>query len=134
MQRHPPYGNGLKERHFRDKFSVHILYGSSKMAAPISLQLEFGGGAELLFGGIKKHHVTLPSQSDPSLTKKNFQAKLMLPMHITSCRLQETAVFGIMGYRTLADVDQTEPVTRETGALYSRGHCEAWYLGAHQRL
>ncbi|KAM4695828.1 ubiquitin-related modifier 1 isoform 1-T1 [Rhinophrynus dorsalis] len=35
------------------------------MAAPVSLQLEFGGGAELLFDGIKRHHVTLPSQSSP---------------------------------------------------------------------
>ncbi|XP_018419536.1 PREDICTED: ubiquitin-related modifier 1 [Nanorana parkeri] len=35
------------------------------MAAPISLQLEFGGGAELLFNGIKKHQVTLPSRADP---------------------------------------------------------------------
>ncbi|XP_030063804.1 ubiquitin-related modifier 1 isoform X2 [Microcaecilia unicolor] len=34
------------------------------MAAFISLQLEFSGGAELLFGGLKKHHVTLPIQSD----------------------------------------------------------------------
>uniref|UniRef100_A0A803TMF6 Ubiquitin-related modifier 1 n=1 Tax=Anolis carolinensis TaxID=28377 RepID=A0A803TMF6_ANOCA len=36
-----------------------------KMAAPVSLQLEFGGGAELLFDGIKKHQVTLPSQPEP---------------------------------------------------------------------
>ncbi|XP_063792695.1 ubiquitin-related modifier 1 [Pseudophryne corroboree] len=35
------------------------------MAAPMCLQLEFGGGAELLFQGIKKHHVTLPVQSVP---------------------------------------------------------------------
>ncbi|KAM4663768.1 ubiquitin-related modifier 1 isoform 1-T2 [Discoglossus pictus] len=35
------------------------------MAAPVSLQLEFGGGAELLFNGIKRHHVTLPGQSSP---------------------------------------------------------------------
>ncbi|XP_042334789.1 ubiquitin-related modifier 1 isoform X1 [Sceloporus undulatus] len=35
------------------------------MAAPVSLQLEFGGGAELLFDGIKKHQVTLPSQPEP---------------------------------------------------------------------
>ncbi|XP_073454096.1 ubiquitin-related modifier 1 isoform X1 [Aquarana catesbeiana] len=35
------------------------------MAAPIDLVLEFGGGAELLFEGIKKHQVTLPSRSDP---------------------------------------------------------------------
>ncbi|XP_005992171.1 ubiquitin-related modifier 1 [Latimeria chalumnae] len=35
------------------------------MAAPVSLQLEFGGGAELLFNGIKKHCVTLPEQSKP---------------------------------------------------------------------
>nr|XP_033817216.1 ubiquitin-related modifier 1 [Geotrypetes seraphini] len=34
------------------------------MAASVSLQLEFSGGAELLFGGVKKHHVTLPFQSD----------------------------------------------------------------------
>ncbi|XP_053328745.1 ubiquitin-related modifier 1 [Spea bombifrons] len=39
-------------------------YGGN-MAAPVSLKLEFGGGAELLFNGIKKHHVTLPSQSAP---------------------------------------------------------------------
>uniref|UniRef100_A0A670KKY2 Ubiquitin-related modifier 1 n=1 Tax=Podarcis muralis TaxID=64176 RepID=A0A670KKY2_PODMU len=35
------------------------------MAAPLSLQLEFGGGAELLFDGIRKHQVTLPSQKTP---------------------------------------------------------------------
>uniref|UniRef100_A0A8C4IH62 Ubiquitin-related modifier 1 n=1 Tax=Dicentrarchus labrax TaxID=13489 RepID=A0A8C4IH62_DICLA len=35
------------------------------MAAPIAIHLEFGGGAELLFNGVKEHHVTLPSQSDP---------------------------------------------------------------------
>ncbi|XP_042565269.1 ubiquitin-related modifier 1 isoform X1 [Clupea harengus] len=35
------------------------------MAAPIALHLEFGGGAELLFDGVKDHHVTLPSQSEP---------------------------------------------------------------------
>ncbi|XP_034048345.1 ubiquitin-related modifier 1 [Thalassophryne amazonica] len=35
------------------------------MAAPTVIHLEFGGGAELLFDGMKEHHVTLPSQSDP---------------------------------------------------------------------
>uniref|UniRef100_A0A3Q3EIM0 Ubiquitin-related modifier 1 n=1 Tax=Labrus bergylta TaxID=56723 RepID=A0A3Q3EIM0_9LABR len=35
------------------------------MAAPLSIHLEFGGGAELLFDGVKEHHVTLPSQSEP---------------------------------------------------------------------
>uniref|UniRef100_A0A3B4BM32 Ubiquitin-related modifier 1 n=1 Tax=Periophthalmus magnuspinnatus TaxID=409849 RepID=A0A3B4BM32_9GOBI len=35
------------------------------MAAPLSINLEFGGGAELLFDGVKKHTVTLPSQSEP---------------------------------------------------------------------
>ncbi|TMS08682.1 Ubiquitin-related modifier 1 [Larimichthys crocea] len=35
------------------------------MAAPIAIHLEFGGGAELLFNGVKEHHVTLPSQSGP---------------------------------------------------------------------
>ncbi|XP_067254330.1 ubiquitin-related modifier 1 isoform X2 [Chanodichthys erythropterus] len=35
------------------------------MAAPLGLHLEFGGGAELLFDGVKNHHVTLPDQSDP---------------------------------------------------------------------
>nr|XP_046231803.1 ubiquitin-related modifier 1 isoform X1 [Scatophagus argus] len=35
------------------------------MAAPIAIHLEFGGGAELLFNGVKEHHVTLPSQSEP---------------------------------------------------------------------
>ncbi|XP_047016797.1 ubiquitin-related modifier 1 isoform X3 [Ictalurus punctatus] len=35
------------------------------MAAPIAIHLEFGGGAELLFDGVKDHHVTLPSQSEP---------------------------------------------------------------------
>uniref|UniRef100_A0A9J8AS14 Ubiquitin-related modifier 1 n=1 Tax=Cyprinus carpio carpio TaxID=630221 RepID=A0A9J8AS14_CYPCA len=35
------------------------------MAAPLVLHLEFGGGAELLFDGVKNHHVTLPGQSDP---------------------------------------------------------------------
>ncbi|KAJ6654625.1 hypothetical protein lerEdw1_006778, partial [Lerista edwardsae] len=36
-----------------------------KMAAPLSVELEFGGGAELLFDGVKKHRVTLPSQPEP---------------------------------------------------------------------
>ncbi|XP_010796051.1 ubiquitin-related modifier 1 isoform X2 [Notothenia coriiceps] len=35
------------------------------MAAPVAIHLEFGGGAELLFNGVKDHHVTLPSQPDP---------------------------------------------------------------------
>ncbi|XP_061459763.1 ubiquitin-related modifier 1 isoform X2 [Rhineura floridana] len=35
------------------------------MAAPLSVRLEFGGGAELLFNGIRKHQVTLPSQQEP---------------------------------------------------------------------
>ncbi|XP_053138584.1 ubiquitin-related modifier 1 [Hemicordylus capensis] len=35
------------------------------MAAPVSVQLEFGGGAELLFDGIRKHQVVLPSQREP---------------------------------------------------------------------
>ncbi|XP_020649045.2 ubiquitin-related modifier 1 [Pogona vitticeps] len=35
------------------------------MAAPLSVQLEFGGGAELLLDGVKKHQVTLPSQNKP---------------------------------------------------------------------
>ncbi|XP_035391092.1 ubiquitin-related modifier 1 isoform X3 [Electrophorus electricus] len=37
----------------------------SIMAVPIAIHLEFGGGAELLFDGVKDHHVTLPSQSEP---------------------------------------------------------------------
>ncbi|XP_073397182.1 ubiquitin-related modifier 1 [Dendrobates tinctorius] len=39
--------------------------GETKMAAPMCVQLEFGGGAELLFQGIKRHHVTLPTRPDP---------------------------------------------------------------------
>ncbi|PNJ45564.1 URM1 isoform 6 [Pongo abelii] len=35
------------------------------MAAPLSVDVEFGGGAELLFDGIKKHRVTLPGQEEP---------------------------------------------------------------------
>ncbi|XP_054249485.1 ubiquitin-related modifier 1 isoform X2 [Indicator indicator] len=35
------------------------------MAASVSLQVEFGGGAELLFDGVKKHQVTLPCQPEP---------------------------------------------------------------------
>ncbi|PNI69056.1 URM1 isoform 1 [Pan troglodytes] len=35
------------------------------MAAPLSVEVEFGGGAELLFDGIKKHRVTLPGQEEP---------------------------------------------------------------------
>ncbi|KAM4528100.1 ubiquitin-related modifier 1 [Odontesthes bonariensis] len=35
------------------------------MAAPVAIHLEFGGGAELLFNGVKEHDVTLPSQSEP---------------------------------------------------------------------
>ncbi|XP_072228402.1 ubiquitin-related modifier 1 isoform X1 [Leuresthes tenuis] len=35
------------------------------MAAPVAIHLEFGGGAELLFNGVKEHQVTLPSQSEP---------------------------------------------------------------------
>ncbi|XP_060056270.1 ubiquitin-related modifier 1 isoform X3 [Erinaceus europaeus] len=36
------------------------------MAAPLSVEVEFGGGAELLFDGIRKHQVTLPGQEEPS--------------------------------------------------------------------
>ncbi|XP_060056269.1 ubiquitin-related modifier 1 isoform X1 [Erinaceus europaeus] len=35
------------------------------MAAPLSVEVEFGGGAELLFDGIRKHQVTLPGQEEP---------------------------------------------------------------------
>ncbi|KAM7093046.1 ubiquitin-related modifier 1 isoform 1-T1 [Molossus nigricans] len=35
------------------------------MAAPLSVEVEFGGGAELLFDGVKKHQVTLPGQEEP---------------------------------------------------------------------
>uniref|UniRef100_A0A8D1G7I9 Ubiquitin-related modifier 1 n=1 Tax=Sus scrofa TaxID=9823 RepID=A0A8D1G7I9_PIG len=35
------------------------------MAAPLSVEVEFGGGAELLFDGVKKHQVTLPGQDEP---------------------------------------------------------------------
>ncbi|XP_008696934.1 ubiquitin-related modifier 1 isoform X2 [Ursus maritimus] len=35
------------------------------MAAPLSVEVEFGGGAELLFDGIKKHQVTLPGREEP---------------------------------------------------------------------
>ncbi|XP_055964802.1 ubiquitin-related modifier 1 [Sorex fumeus] len=35
------------------------------MAAPLSVEVEFGGGAELLFDGVKKHQVTLPSEEGP---------------------------------------------------------------------
>uniref|UniRef100_A0A8C8YRD6 Ubiquitin-related modifier 1 n=1 Tax=Prolemur simus TaxID=1328070 RepID=A0A8C8YRD6_PROSS len=35
------------------------------MAAPLSVEVEFGGGAELLFDGVKKHQVTLPKQEEP---------------------------------------------------------------------
>ena len=39
--------------------------GFLNMAAPLSVEVEFGGGAELLFDGVKKHQVTLPGQEDP---------------------------------------------------------------------
>uniref|UniRef100_UPI00398EEBFD ubiquitin-related modifier 1 n=1 Tax=Pristiophorus japonicus TaxID=55135 RepID=UPI00398EEBFD len=35
------------------------------MAPSIGLRLEFRGGAELLFNGVKDQHITLPSQSTP---------------------------------------------------------------------
>ncbi|KAM9841539.1 ubiquitin-related modifier 1 [Aulostomus maculatus] len=35
------------------------------MASPLAIHLEFGGGAELLFNGVKEHQVTLPSQPEP---------------------------------------------------------------------
>ncbi|XP_038638207.1 ubiquitin-related modifier 1 isoform X2 [Scyliorhinus canicula] len=35
------------------------------MAAPIGLRLEFRGGAELLFNGVKDQNVTLPDQPTP---------------------------------------------------------------------
>ncbi|KAM3599417.1 uncharacterized protein V6R79_005172 [Siganus canaliculatus] len=38
---------------------------AGNMAAPVAIHLEFGGGAELLFDGVKQHHVTLPDQPDP---------------------------------------------------------------------
>ena len=34
------------------------------MAAPLSVEVEFRGGAELLFDGVKKHQVTLPGQEE----------------------------------------------------------------------
>uniref|UniRef100_A0A8C9QXC2 Ubiquitin-related modifier 1 n=2 Tax=Scleropages formosus TaxID=113540 RepID=A0A8C9QXC2_SCLFO len=37
----------------------------TNMAASIALRLEFGGGAELLFDGVREHLVTLPGQSEP---------------------------------------------------------------------
>ncbi|XP_044938435.1 ubiquitin-related modifier 1 isoform X1 [Mustela putorius furo] len=39
--------------------------GFLNMAAPLSVEVEFGGGAELLFDGVKKHQVTLPGQEEP---------------------------------------------------------------------
>ena len=39
--------------------------GFLNMAAPLSVEVEFGGGAELLFDGVKKHQVTLPGQDEP---------------------------------------------------------------------
>ncbi|CAM9588433.1 unnamed protein product [Lampetra fluviatilis] len=38
---------------------------AAAMAAPISLNVEFGGGAELLFGGVKSHKVELSQQEKP---------------------------------------------------------------------
>ncbi|ERE71304.1 putative ubiquitin-related modifier 1 like protein [Cricetulus griseus] len=35
------------------------------MAAPLCVEVQFGGGAELLFDGVKKHQVTLPGQEGP---------------------------------------------------------------------
>ncbi|XP_021008657.1 ubiquitin-related modifier 1 [Mus caroli] len=35
------------------------------MAAPLCVEVEFGGGAELLFDGVKKHQVALPGQEEP---------------------------------------------------------------------
>nr|XP_044997918.1 ubiquitin-related modifier 1 isoform X2 [Jaculus jaculus] len=35
------------------------------MAAPLCVEVEFGGGAELLFDGVKKHQVTLSGQEGP---------------------------------------------------------------------
>ncbi|EDL08424.1 RIKEN cDNA 2900073H19, isoform CRA_b [Mus musculus] len=35
------------------------------MAAPLCVKVEFGGGAELLFDGVKKHQVALPGQEEP---------------------------------------------------------------------
>ncbi|XP_043913736.1 ubiquitin-related modifier 1 isoform X1 [Protopterus annectens] len=40
------------------------------MAAPLVVNLEFGGGAELLFGGVRKHHVSLDSQTQPWTIKQ----------------------------------------------------------------
>ncbi|XP_074829551.1 ubiquitin-related modifier 1 isoform X2 [Natator depressus] len=46
------------------------------MAAPMSLLVEFGGGAELLFDGIKKHQVTLPCQPEPLARGKRVWRRL----------------------------------------------------------
>ncbi|XP_021091845.1 ubiquitin-related modifier 1 isoform X1 [Mesocricetus auratus] len=35
------------------------------MAAPLCVEVQFGGGAELLFDGVKKHQITLPGQEGP---------------------------------------------------------------------
>ncbi|KAJ7986898.1 hypothetical protein DPEC_G00333170 [Dallia pectoralis] len=57
----------IRQHHFRFSCPLPCSDVCNNMAAPIALHLEFGGGAELLFDGVKEHHVTLPDQSEPSL-------------------------------------------------------------------
>ncbi|KAB1280306.1 Ubiquitin-related modifier 1 [Camelus dromedarius] len=49
----------------RKSMGVSCELGFLNMAAPLSVEVEFGGGAELLFDGVKKHQVTLPGQEEP---------------------------------------------------------------------
>ncbi|CAD7667947.1 unnamed protein product [Nyctereutes procyonoides] len=53
---------GRKRRKLR---GISCEFGYLNMAAPLSVEVEFGGGAELLFDGVKKHQVTLPGQEEP---------------------------------------------------------------------
>ncbi|XP_007942462.2 ubiquitin-related modifier 1 [Orycteropus afer afer] len=55
-------GSGAVRRKLR---CVSCELGFPKMAAPLSVEVEFGGGAELLFDGVKKHQVILPGQEEP---------------------------------------------------------------------
>ncbi|KAI5138557.1 Ubiquitin-Related Modifier 1 [Manis pentadactyla] len=52
-------------REYRKLRGVSCDLGFINMAAPLSVEVEFGGGAELLFDGVKKHQVTLPGQEEP---------------------------------------------------------------------
>ncbi|XP_023687684.1 ubiquitin-related modifier 1 isoform X3 [Paramormyrops kingsleyae] len=83
------------------------------MAASIVVHLEFGGGAELLFAGVRNHQVTLPSQSQPYDVKRG-------------------STGTVRDHEAVVSVDQSKSAEGATRALPAGRHCEARDLGLDQ--